>query len=208
MISRSNAISVLATGLILALAWAPCYARAGLPTEQIKATVDRALGLLKDPKLKSAARIKDRRDQLKQILFTRFDFTEMARRSLGANWRRRTPQEQEEFVRIFTDVLERAYAAIIESYTDERIVYLNERVDGTYADVSSKIMTSKGEEYSINYKAHFVGNEWKVYDVVAENVSLVNNYRSQFNRVIANGSYEELVRRLKERSDPAATAKK
>jgi len=92
-------MSVLATCLILALAWAPSYARAGLPTEQIKATVDKALGVLKDPKLKSAARIKDRRDQLKQILFTRFDFTEMARRSLGANWRRRTPQEQEEFVR-------------------------------------------------------------------------------------------------------------
>jgi len=110
---------------------------AGLPTDQIKTTVDNALTVLRDPKLKPAAKLKDRRDQLKQILFARFDFTEMAKRALGAHWRRRTPQEQEEFVRLFTEVLERAYADIIESYTDEKIVYVNERVDGTYAELHS-----------------------------------------------------------------------
>lgn len=204
----SKAITILATCLPLVLTSARSEARGGLPTEQIKTTVDKALGVLKDPQLKSAARLKDRREQLKQILFTRFDFTEMAKRALGANWRRRTAQEQQEFVRLFTEVIEGAYAGIIESYTDEKIVYLNERVDGSYADVSSKILSGKGEEISIHYKAHLVGTEWKVYDVVAENVSLVNNYRSQFNRVIANGSYQELVRRLKERSDPPATANK
>lgn len=181
---------------------------AGLPTEQIKATVDKAVLVLKDPTLKAAAKLKERRDQLRRILFTRFDFSEMAKRSLGANWRRRTPQEQEEFVRLFTDVLERAYADIIESYTDEKIVYINERIDAGFADVASKIITSKGQEYSINYKAHFVGNEWKVYDVVAENVSLVNNYRSQFTRVISKESYEELVRRLKDKSEFAGAPKK
>ena len=189
-----------------------CYfapgAHAGLPTDQIKATVDKALVVLRDPKLKAAAKTKERREQLKQILFTRFDFTEMAKRSLGANWRRRTPQEQEEFVRLFTDVLERAYADIIESYSDEKIVYVNERIDAEYADVNSKILTAKGQEYTINYKAHLVGNEWKVYDVVAENVSLVNNYRSQFTRVIAKESYEELVRRLKDKSEFTGAPKK
>ena len=176
-------------------------AAAGVPTEQIKATVEKALVVLKDPALKPPAKFSERRDQLRQILFARFDFTEMARRALGANWRRRTPQEQDEFVRLFTDVLERSYAGIIESYTDERIVYTNERIDGSFADVSSKIFTSKGEEYSINYKVHLVSNEWKVYDVIAENISLVNNYRSQFTRVIAHESYEELVRRLKNKAD-------
>lgn len=183
-------------------------ANAGLPTDQIKATVEKALVVLKDPRLKPPAKLRERRDQLRQILFARFDFTEMAKRALGSNWRRRTPQEQEEFIRLFTDVLETAYAEIIESYSDEKIVYLNERVDGTYADVASKIFTSKGEEYSINYKAHLISNEWKVYDVVAENISLVNNYRSQFNRVIANASYEELVRRLKNKSEFAGAPKK
>lgn len=181
---------------------------AGLPTDQIKSTVEKALVVLQDPRLKPPARLKERRDQLRQILFARFDFTEMAKRALGSNWRRRTPQEQEEFVRLFTDVLERTYAEIIESYTDEKIVYVNERIDGAYADVGSKILTSKGEEYSINYKAHLISNEWKVYDVVAENISLVNNYRSQFNRVIANASYEELVRRLRDKSEFVGAPKK
>jgi phospholipid transport system substrate-binding protein len=190
--------------LLLMLAQLSVEARAGLPTDQIKSTVDKALTVLRDPQLKPPAKLKDRRSQLKQILFARFDFTEMAKRALGANWRRRTPQEQEEFVQLFTDVLERAYADIIESYTDEKILYINERIDGSFADVNSKIVTSKGAEYTINYKAHLVSNEWKVYDVVAENVSLVNNYRSQFNRVISHSSYEDLVNRLKSKSELSA----
>lgn len=202
MMRRSR---IVAIGLLfLALAFGPKIADAGLATDQIKSTVDKAIIVLKDPRLKPSAKTKERRDQLKQILFGRFDFSEMARRALGANWRRRTPQEQEEFVRLFTEILERAYADIIEGYTDEKIIYLNERIDGTYADVGSKILTSKGEEYSIYYKAHLVSNEWKVYDVVAENISLVNNYRSQFNRVIANSSYEELIRRLRDKAAFAA----
>jgi phospholipid transport system substrate-binding protein len=196
------------TAFLLPLVLLSGAAFAGLPTDQIKATVDKALVVLKDPRLKPAAKTKERRDQLKQILFARFDFTEMAKRALGANWRRRTPQEQEEFVHLFTEVLEHAYADIIESYTDEKIVYTNERIDGTYADVGSKIQTTKGEEYSLNYKAHLVSNEWKVYDVVAENISLVNNYRSQFNRVISHNSYEELVRRLKDKSEFAGAPRK
>lgn len=205
---RHRSKPILAGFLFLVLSLSSIGAHAGLPTDQIKSTVEKALVVLNDPRLKPPAKLKERRDQLRQILFARFDFTEMAKRALGSNWRRRTPQEQEEFVRLFTDVLERTYAEIIESYTDEKIVYVNERIDGTYADVGSKILTSKGEEYSINYKAHLISNEWKVYDVVAENISLVNNYRSQFNRVIANASYEELVRRLRDKSEFVGAPKK
>jgi phospholipid transport system substrate-binding protein len=208
MTLKSKPAILCAFNLVLAILLLSTTAHAGLATDQIKATVDKALVVLRDPKLKPAAKLKERREQLKQILFSRFDFTEMAKRSLGANWRRRTPQEQEEFVRLFTDVLERAYADIIESYSDEKIVYLNERIDAEYADVNSKIFTGKGQEYTINYKAHLVGNEWKVYDVVAENISLVNNYRSQFTRVITKDSYEELVRRLKDKGEFAGAPKK
>ncbi|MGE5215835.1 MAG: phospholipid-binding protein MlaC [Chloroflexota bacterium] len=206
---RKNKLTIKAIFVfLLALVLLSGTAHAGLPTDQIKATVDKAILVLKDPRLKQAAKVKERRDQLRQILFGRFDFTEMAKRALGANWRRRTPQEQQEFVHLFTEVLERAYADIIESYTDEKITYTNERIDGTYADVGSKIQTSKGEEYTLNYKVHLVSNEWKVYDVVAENVSLVNNYRSQFNRVISHASYDELVRRLKDKSEFAGAPRK
>jgi phospholipid transport system substrate-binding protein len=203
MRNRKSAIT-----LLLVLVLSSGTAVAGLPTDQIKSTVEKALTVLKDPGLKPPAKLKERRDQLRQILFARFDFSEMARRALGPNWRRLTPPEQEEFVRLFTELLEHAYAQMIESYTNEKIVFVNERIDGTYGDVASKILTSKGEQYSINYKVHLVSNEWKVYDVVAENISLVHNYRSQFNRVIANGSYEELVRRLKDKAEFAGTPKK
>jgi phospholipid transport system substrate-binding protein len=191
---------ILAIALLLLPLWLCLGAvAAGVPTDQIKSTVDKALVVLKDPRFKPVAKTKERRAQLKQILFARFDFTEMARRALGANWRRRTTQEQEEFVRLFTDVLERAYADTIESYTDEKIIYVGEKLDGAFAEVNSKILTSKGQEFHIDYKTRVAGDEWKVYDVVVENISMVNNFRSQFNRVINNSSYEELVRRLKEK---------
>ena len=176
----------------------PVTSMAGPPTDQIKATVDNAVGLLKESRHKSVG-TNDRREQLREILFTRFDFSEMARRALGAHWRRRTATEQQEFVQLFTELLERQYAGIIESYTDEKIVYLSERIDGGFAEVNSKIFTGKGQELSINYKAQLIGQEWKVYDVIAEEISLVNNFRSQFNRVISSSSYDELVRRLREK---------
>lgn len=176
----------------------PVTSMAGPPTDQIKATVDNAVGLLRDSQHKPVA-TKDRREQLREILFTRFDFSEMARRALGAHWRRRTATEQQEFVQLFTELLERQYAGIIESYTDEKIVYVSERTDGAFAEVNSKIFTAKGQELSVSYKAKLIGQDWKVYDVIAEEISLVNNFRSQFTRVISSSSYEELVRRLKER---------
>ncbi|MGZ8466437.1 MAG: MlaC/ttg2D family ABC transporter substrate-binding protein [Candidatus Binatia bacterium] len=207
-LSLNNPAKLLVTLWFAAITLTATQVRAGLPTDQIKATVDKAQLVLRDPRFKPATKQSERREHLKQVLFSRFNFAEMAKRSLGPNWTRRTPQEQEEFVRLFTEVLERAYADIIESYIDEKIVYLTEKVDSGYADVNSKIVTSKGEEYSINYRAQLVGNEWKVYDVVAENISLVNNYRSQFNRVIAKSSYEELVRRLKDKNEFAGAPKK
>jgi phospholipid transport system substrate-binding protein len=204
----NNPVKLLIALLFAVVTQTVSDACAGLPTDQIKATVDKALVVLKDPRLKPPAKQTERREQLKQVLFSRFNFAEMAKRSLGPNWPRRTPQEQEEFVRLFTEVLERAYAEIIETYLNEKIVYLNEKIDAGYADVNSKVVTTTGEEYSINYRAQLVGNEWKVYDVVAENISLVNNYRSQFNRVIAKSSYEELVRRLKDKNEFAGAPKK
>jgi len=127
------------------------------------------------------------------------DFEEMAKRALGSHWRRRNPKEQQEFVRLFSDLLENAYISRIEAYNNEKLVYTGEKLDGQYAEVQSRMATSKGEEYSINYKVRLVNSQWKVYDVVIENISLVNNYRSQFNRVITKSSYEDLILRLKEK---------
>lgn len=169
------------------------------PTDQVRITVDNITAILKNPSLRTEARKKDRRDQLRRAIFARFDFTEMARRSMGSEWRNLSPKQQDEFTQLFTDLLERAYVDQIESYTNEKIVYGKEIVDQDYAEVQSKIVTGKGEEYSLNYKVRLIGKEWKVYDVVVENISLVNNYRSQFSRVIANQSYDELIRRMKDK---------
>ncbi|HEY7164748.1 MAG TPA: ABC transporter substrate-binding protein [Candidatus Binatia bacterium] len=192
---------VLGISFIAAIALSSARAAAGVPTEQIRATVDKALIVLKDPKLRTSNKTQERRDQLRQILFSRFDFNEMAKRALGAEWRRRSPAEQEEFARLFTELLERAYSETIESYTDEKIIYVGEKQEGRFANVNSKILTSKGQEYSIDYKVHLLDNEWKVYDIVVENISMVNNFRSQFSRVLNNSSYEELVRRLRAKAE-------
>lgn len=182
----------------ISIVWIPSPLPAGSPTDEIRATVEKAMVILKNPDLKSDAHTKERRDQLRKVLYSRFDFTEMAKRSLGSHWRRRSPEERKEFVRLFTDLMERSYINKIESFTDETIVYLREILDRNYAEVKSRI-THKGEEFSLNYKARLVNGEWKVYDVVVENISLVNNFRSQFNRVITRSSFADLVRKMKEK---------
>ena len=178
---------------------APSPASAGAPTEQVQGTVDNILAILKNPRLRGDAAKKERREQLRDAIFARFDFSEMSRRSLGAQWRKLSPQDQEEFVRLFTDLLERTYINQIEAYKDEKVLFFKETQDNDFAEVQSRVINSKGEDFALNYRAHRVGADWKVYDVVVENISVVNNYRAQFNRILANQSYEELLRRMKDK---------
>ena len=167
------------------------------PTAQIKATVDQLIQILTDAQLQGESKKQERRKRLREAIFIRFDFQQMAQRSLGAQWQRRTPEEQTEFIKIFGDLLEQTYVDKIESYNNEKFIYTNERIDGPYAEVNSKMRNSTGEEFSINYKLHRAGADWRVYDLVIENVSLVNNYRSQFNRILNSSTYDELVIKLK-----------
>jgi phospholipid transport system substrate-binding protein len=184
-------------GLAILLLVQPVWAAAGVPGDQVRQTTDKLLAILKDPQLKGESKKNERRDKLKEVIYQRFDFTEMARRSLGSEWRRRSPEEQREFVKLFTGLLERAYLDNIESYNGEKFRYLKEQEDNNHAQVDTKITGNKGQEFSVNYRLHNRNGDWKVYDVVIEDVSLVNNYRSQFNRMLATSSYEELVNRMK-----------
>jgi len=206
MTRKYKTTSVLLLLLIFLIGPLPSYG--GAPTQQIQATVDKVVAILKNPSLKSEAKRKERRSQLRQVISVRFDFAEMAKRSLGSQWRRLSLQEQQEFIRLFTDLLEQAYVDRIESYNDEKFVYVRETIEPNFAEVSSRIITRRGEEFTLNYKAHFVNGEWKVYDVVVENVSLVNNYRSQFSRIIATSSYEELLRKLRQKQTELTGNKK
>lgn len=182
-------------------------AHAGLPTDQVRSTVDQVIAILQDSSLNAESKQKERRDQLRQVIFARFDFAEMAQRSLGPEWRRRTPAEQQEFVNIFTDLLQENYIGTIESYNGDKVVYNRELQDKNNAEVQTTLTTRGEESYSINYRLRLVGKDWKVYDVVIENISVVNNYRSQFNRVINRSSYQELVRSMKEKANSSCGTK-
>jgi phospholipid transport system substrate-binding protein len=175
-------------------------ADAGEPTDAIRGAIDQGVEILKNAKLDNQTQRGQVIDQLRQIVFPLFDFNEMAMRSLGPNWRRLNPQQRQEFVSTFTALLEKTYAEQIDLYDGQQVVYTGESVDGDYAQVDSRIIDKNRQTYSVAYRLHKVGGKWKIYDVVAENISLVNNYRSQFNRVIARSSFEELLKIMKERA--------
>ena len=174
-------------------------ANAGAPLDLVRTTVDRAIQILKDPKLSSPDKKKERVDRLREALAAVFDYEEMAKRALGPHWRQRTPAEQEEFVKLFRDFLERVYSEKIGLYGGEKVRFGREVMDSEFAQVESTIIQPKGEEIAVVYKLRQVNGQWKVYDAIVENISIVNNYRSQFDRVISSSSYEELVKRLREK---------
>ena len=172
-------------------------AHAGAPLDLVRTTVDRAIQILKDPELSSPD--KKQVDRLREALAAIFDYEEMAKRALGLHWRQRTPAEQEEFVKLFRDFLEKVYTEKIFLYAGEKVRFGREVIDNEFAQVESKIIQLKGEEIAVVYKLRQVNGQWKVYDAIVENISIVNNYRSQFDRVISSSSYEELVKRLREK---------
>jgi phospholipid transport system substrate-binding protein len=191
--------TLAAVGLGILLLMQPILVVAAAPGDQVRRTVDNLLVILKDPRLTGESNKDERRQKLKEVIYQRFDFTEMARRSLGSEWRRRSPEEQREFVQLFTDLLEEAYLEQIEAYRGEKVQYLKEREDDNYAEVETRIVDNKGQEFSFDYRLHNVNGDWKVYDVIIEDISLVNNYRSQFNRVLARSSFGELLKTMKEK---------
>lgn len=175
-------------------------AEAGEPTGAIRTAVNQGVEILKSTKLNDHGDRAQAIDRLRQVVYPLFDFTEMAKRSLGSNWRRLTPQQQREFVSTFTALLEKTYADQIDLYDGQKVVFGRENIDGEYAQVDSQIIDRNGQSYSVVYRLHKVDGKWKIYDVVAEHISVVNNYRSQFNRVIARSSVEELLKIMKQQA--------
>jgi phospholipid transport system substrate-binding protein len=172
-------------------------AHAGAPLDLVRTTVDRAIQILKDPELSSPDRKKERVDRLRETLVAIFDYEEMAKRALGPHWRQRTPAEQQEFVKLFRDFLEKVYSDKLDLYAGQKVRFGREVIDNEFAQVESTIIRPKGEEIAVVYKLRQVNGQWKVYDAIVENISIINNYRSQFDRVISSSSYEELVKRLR-----------
>ena len=188
--------------LIAALAlWAAGPAHAGPPTDQLKGGIDRVLAILQDPALKPPAQAEERRAKIRAIANEVFDWQETGKRALARHWQARSPQEREEFSKLFADLLERSYVGKIEAYSGERIVYGEEMLDGDQATVRTKLVTKSGTSIPIDYQMSKADDRWRVYDVKIENVGLVANYRSQFNRIIQQSGYNDLLQRLKTKQE-------
>jgi phospholipid transport system substrate-binding protein len=181
------------------------WAVAGVPSDQLKAQIDRVLRTLEDPELKKEGHAKDRRAAVRKIANDIFDFGETARRSLGRHWQGRTPAERDEFVQLFSDLLERSYISKIETYGGEKIVYNGDTVEGDLAKVQTKLVTKSSAEIPIEYRMHKQGERWLVYDVIIEGVSLVANYRTQFNKIIQTSSFQELMNKMKNKQHELMT---
>jgi phospholipid transport system substrate-binding protein len=183
--------------LILFVLAIPAYA--GVPMTTVEATVNRVLDVLRDPKLKSPAAKEVKKAKLRVIYKDMFDEIEFSKRTLTRNWNKFTPAQRKEFVDLFEQILEKTYIDKILDYSNEKIVFYKETmIPEDKAEVQSKIVTSS-KEIPIYYRMILKDNKWKVYDVVVENVSLVQNYRTQFNEILSGNTPEQLLETLRKK---------
>ncbi len=186
-------------GVLLVWLVFPGLVHAATPMDEVRATGDQVLAILNDPKLAAPAANKEQRDRLREVIYPRFDFEDMSRRSLGPTWRTISPAEQKEFVQLFTKLLEQAYLNNIQNYHGEKVVYDGSTEDQNYARVNTKLVPKDGDSIEVDYSLHKVGADWKVYDVEIANVSIVNNYRAQLSRLLSRDSFAEVLARIREK---------
>lgn len=197
-IRRSSIFAGFLAALVLAAILTPALAAAAPdPMAAVKDTVNQVLSIVTNPSYK-AARTQER-DKLRAVVAPRFDFSDMARSAMGYHWRTLSQPQRDEFVSVFTKLLEASYMGKIEGYKGQKIEYLKESHDGDYAEVMTNIVPSGGEPISVNYRLKFSGGAWKVYDVLIDHISLVGNYRNQFTRIMNEKGYDQLVSMIKKK---------
>ena len=198
-----RAISTLMLLFVLGSAHA---ASAGPPTDQLRDGIGRLVKTLKDPALSGDQKVNERRAAISKSADEIFDFTETSKRALGPHWAQRTPAEREYFVRLFTGLLERTYLTKVNQSNLE-MTFQGDTVHGNQAVVRTTLVLGKDREVSLNYRMHRTEDRWQAYDLNVDGVSLVGNYRTQFDRIIRSESYEALVARLtSHQTDIAATS--
>ena len=202
------AVFIMLMVLISSLAWA------GPATDQLRSTLNQIIKVLNDPALKTDIKKDERKNILIKLVKERFDGEEFSKRVLGVHWKKITEAERAEFVKVFSDLLERTYFEKIDmymkktsSFSKDNIHYLKESIKGEYAVVATKIVVSKESVIPVYYRIKNKNDNWLVCDIAIEGVSLVKNYRSQFNEVLANASFEELIKKLKSRQETVVSAK-
>ena len=188
-------VSVLLGLGALLLPWSPAWA--GVPTDQLKVSVDQVIRILEDPALKPEAKAQERRAAIRKEADKIFDFEETAKRALAKHWQSLGEKDRQEFVSVFSDLLERSYISKIQRYSGEKITYAGDSIDRDVATVKTRFATKQGTEVPVDYRMLKRGDRWLVYDVNVEGVSLVANYRTQFNKIIQTASYQELITKMK-----------
>lgn len=171
------------------------------PMEAVRETVGQVLRILDDPALKNPAKHTQRRRMLEEVAAERFDYAEMAKRVLGGYWKPLTEAQRKEFVEVYKSFLSDKYAGRLDEYTGRKqeVSYLTERIEGSYAEVRTELRSDK-TTLPMDYRLVLKDGRWSAYDIIIDGVSLVSNYRSQFQKIIRESSYDELVNKLRERS--------
>ncbi|MBD0305139.1 MAG: ABC transporter substrate-binding protein [Nitrospiraceae bacterium] len=191
-------------GVLSATAWPATAAETA--TESVRSTIDAVVRILENKELKNPDRAEERRRKLEKAIGDRFSYDEMAKRALGAQWTKLNEKQRQEFVGLFQRLLSNTYAGKIEGYSGEQVKYLNERLKEGYAEVRTKITSGKAE-VPLDYRLLNKSGEWRVYDVVVDGISLVNNYRGQFSKILRSSSYDDLVEKLRNKSETFAAPK-
>jgi phospholipid transport system substrate-binding protein len=184
-------------GALFAVLYLAVAAFAATPTGEIRGAIDRVIQIVKNPNLAGAGHMRERRDLLRKEILPVFDFEEMAKRSLGPDWRARTPEERKDFIAVFSGMLENSYLGKIEGYKGEKIRYDRESIDGEHAVVPTVITSPGGEEFTVEYRVLKENGRWRVNDIVIEGISLVNNYRSQFAGMLQKMPFADMMKKLR-----------
>ena len=185
--------------LVGSLVFLPAPVAAGAPTDQLQAAAARVVQILDDPALQGEGRAPERQAAVHAAVIDLLDFTEISRRALARHWRPLSEAEREEFVGLFRALLDRTYLPQIKLYQGEQVQFVGESVDGDFAAVQARVLTRRGQEASVIFRLHRPGERWLIYDVSVEGISLVANYRAQFDQVIQRASYQGLVTRIKQK---------
>jgi phospholipid transport system substrate-binding protein len=199
MIRTAMAAAIMA----VALSFTPASAAPSDPMAAVKDTVNQVLAIVGDPSYKAAR--SEERDKLRAVVAPRFDFSDMARSAMGYHWRTLSQPQRDQFVNVFTRLLEASYMGKIESYHGQKIDYVKQTRDGDYAEVFTNINQSGAEPISVNYRLKLENGAWKVYDVLIDHISLVGNYRNQFTRIMNEKGYDQLVNLIKKKEQSIDT---
>ena len=176
-------------------------AAANSPLTLIRTTVEEVIAVLQDPTYQRSDRRQERFAKIRAIVLPRFDSQALAQRALGRYWQARTENERQEFIPLFTDLVEKSYRRTLDRYTsDLQVVYDQERIENGFAEVDTRLLSAQqSEPLGITYRLHKVKDQWLIYDMVIANVSMIRNYRSQFDRILSRSSYAELLETIRQK---------